>query len=246
MLLKDKVVFITGSTKGIGLSIAEKVASEGATIVINSRNQADVDKTVETLMKKYSVAVKGIAGDMSKEDDVKKAYTAIIEEFSKLDILINNAGVTRDNLILRMKEEDWQTVMDINLKSVFLTSKTFLKSILKTGGKIINISSVVGEVGNPGQTNYAASKGGMISFTKSLAREVASRNVTVNVVSPGYIETDMTATLTEEMKQKLFQQIPLKRLGTASDIASSVCFLAGPGGDYITGQVLSVNGGLSM
>lgn len=246
MEFQGKTAFVSGSTKGIGFAIAEMLASKGANVVVNSRN-TDVAKEVATILAgKYKVKILGLGGDVSKENDVKEIFNTIIKEFEKVDILVNNAGVTKDNLILRMKEEDWQAVMDINLKSVFLTCKIFLKSLLKNSGKIINISSVVGEIGNPGQTNYSASKGGMIAFSKSLAREVASRNVTVNVVAPGFIETDMTKDLPEEVKTNLVKQIPLQRLGNGEDIAKSVCFLASDAADYITGEVISVNGGLSM
>lgn len=248
MKLNDKVAIITGSSKGIGYAIAQRLASEGCNLILNARNKESLQQAVEKIKESFPTQpnIMSCVGDVSKEEDVKKIYDFAIEKFGKIDILINNAGITKDNLILRMKVEDWEKVMDINLKSAFLTSKIFLKSILKTAGSIVNISSIIGEIGNAGQSNYAASKGGMIALTKSLAKEVASRNVTVNAITPGFIKTEMTEKLNENIQKKLIEEIPLKRIAGAEEVAGAVAFLVGDDAKYITGQVIAVNGGLAM
>lgn len=246
--LKDKVALVTGGSRGIGYAIAEAFAAQGAKVALVYRDETAGQAALEKIRQKVPGAVvMGKACDIAKAADVDALYELLIKEWGQLDILVNNAGITRDTLILRMKEEDWDNVMATNLKGAFLMSKTAVKHMLKARkGAIINLSSVVGQIGNAGQVNYAASKGGLIAFTKSLAREVASRNITVNAIAPGYIETDMTESLSAEMKETLKANIPLGRLGAVSDIAHAALYLASEGATYVTGQVLAVNGGMSM
>ncbi|MBL8991767.1 MAG: 3-oxoacyl-ACP reductase FabG [Spirochaetia bacterium] len=246
--LKDQVALVTGGSRGIGYAIAETFAAQGAKVALVYRDEAAGQAALQKIREKVPGAVvMGKACDIAKAADVDALYELLIKEWGRLDILVNNAGITRDTLILRMKEEDWDAVMNTNLKGAFLMSKTAVKHMLKARkGAIINLSSVVGQMGNAGQVNYAASKGGLIAFTKSLAREVASRNITVNAIAPGYIETDMTESLSPEMKETLKANIPLGRLGAVSDIAQAALYLASEGATYVTGQVLAVNGGMSM
>lgn len=246
MGLSGKVALITGSARGIGKAIALELANHGAKIVINDiLPKNEIDKTLEEFRKSGDRAI-GIRADITIFEEVESMVKEIINKFGKIDILVNNAGITRDSLLIRMKEEDWDTVININLKGTFNCSKTVAKYMMrqKSGGKIVNISSVIGLVGNIGQANYAASKAGIIGFTKSLAKELAVRNINVNAIAPGFIETDMTKRLSEKVRKDLQQQIPLKRLGTVKDIAKVVYFLVSDNANYITGQVINVDGGM--
>lgn len=241
--LQDQVVLITGGSSGIGRGIAELLASCGAKIVIFGRDASKGQQTVEELGKDRAEFV---AVDVANTEDVISATESVIAKYGHVDILINCAGVTRDKLLMRMDEEDWDQVLDINLKSCYNTCKALVRPMLKAKrGKIINISSVVGLMGNPGQTNYAASKAGMIGFSKALAKELAGR-VQVNCIAPGYIETKMTDSLSSSQKEAIVDQIPMKRIGKPEDIAFAVLFFASPWSDYITGQVLTVDGGMVM
>ncbi len=241
--LKNKVAIVTGASRGIGLEIAKIFYENGAKIVIT-----DIDnKTLSIVNKKFddSKNILSIVSDVSISDSVTNMIKTTIEKFNKIDILVNCAGITRDNLIIRMKENDWDNVINTNLKSVFLTSKIAGRYMMKEkSGNIINVSSVVGITGNAGQTNYSASKAGVIGMTKSLAKEFASRNIRVNAIAPGFIDTAMTKNLKEDAKEQLIDAILLKRLGTTKDIANAALFLASSLSDYITGQILVVDGGM--
>ena len=244
--LTGKVAIVTGSSRGIGHAIAETLAKAGAKVMISSRNAADCDRVV-TEFQALGYTVSGFAADVADTASAQQLVQKTIETWGEINIVVNNAGIARDNLIMRMKESDWDTVMAVNLKSIFNVSQAAIRPMLKArGGRIINITSVVGQMGNPGQTNYAASKAGIIGFTKSLAREIASRNITVNAVAPGYITTEMTANLNDEAKKRLMDQIPLGRIGETTDVANLVLFLASDLASYITGQVYNVDGGLVM
>ena len=248
MGLSGKVALITGSVRGIGKAIALELANHGAKIVINDiLPKNEIDKTLEEIRKSGDQAI-GIRADITIFKEVESMVKEIINKFGKIDILVNNAGIIRDSLLIRMKEEDWDAVININLKGTFNCSKTVAKYMMrqKSGGKIVNISSVIGLVGNIGQANYAASKAGIIGFTKSIAKELALRNINVNAIAPGFIETDMTKKLPEKVINDLQQQIPLKRLGTVKDIAKVVYFLVSDNANYITGQVINVDGGMVM
>ena len=242
-----KVVFVTGGSRGIGKAIALKYAQNGYNVVINYVS----DKTnVEELQKEFTklnVECLIEKADVSKSEEVEKIVKKAIEKFNKIDVLVNNAGITRDGLLMRMKEEDFDKVIEINLKGTFLITKSVIPYMLKKrDGKIINLASVVGVTGNAGQCNYSASKAGIIGFTKSLAKEVGSRNILVNAVAPGFIQTDMTNILKDEIKQELIKNIPLKRFGNATDVANVVKFLASEESSYITGQVINIDGGMVM
>lgn len=241
--MENKVAIVTGGTRGIGRAIVTAFAKAGAQVAFWGTNAAlgqEIEKELGSKVRFFSV-------DVSKGEAVESAVKEVITAFGGIDILVNNAGITRDNLLLRMSEEQWQEVIDINLKSVFLTSKAVLRPMMKAKkGKIINISSIVGLVGNAGQTNYAASKAGMIGFTKAFAKEYASRNICANCIAPGFIETAMTDALPEEQKAAFLKQIPLQRFGKCEEIAALTLFLAGSGGDYITGQVIAMDGGLAI
>lgn len=248
MGLSGKVALITGSARGIGKAIALELANHGAKIVINDiLPKNEIDKTLEEIRKSGDQAI-GIRADITILKEVESMVKEIISKFGKIDILVNNAGIIRDSLLIRMKEEDWDAVININLKGTFNCSKTVAKYMMrqKSGGKIVNISSVIGLVGNIGQANYAASKAGIIGLTKSIAKELALRNINVNAIAPGFIETDMTKRLSEKVRKDLQQQIPLKRLGTVKDIAKVVYFLVSDNANYITGQVINVDGGMVM
>jgi 3-oxoacyl-[acyl-carrier protein] reductase len=247
MFLEDKVAIVTGASRGIGKAIAIKLAREGANIIVNyAGNSQGAEEVVNTIkdMGRQSYAFQA---NVASAEDVEAMVKFTIEKFSKIDILVNNAGITKDTLLMRMKEEDWDAVLDINLKGTFLCTKAVTKVMMKQrAGKIVNISSVVGFMGNPGQSNYTAAKAGMIGFTKTVARELGSRGITANAVAPGFIETDMTHTLTDEVKSKLKEQIPLGKMGSSEDIANAVTFLVSEAANYITGQTIHVNGGMIM
>lgn len=247
MKLKDQVAVITGAAQGIGRGVAEYIAKEGASIVISDINIEIATKTAEEIKEKYKVETLAVAGNVATPADCDNLVQKTLDKFSKINILINNAGITRDNLIMRMSEAEWDSVLSVNLKGVFNCTKAVSRIMLKQrGGRIINIASVVGLMGNAGQANYSASKGGVIALTKTTAREFASRGVLVNAIAPGFIRTAMTDKLTEEVKKKLADQIPLTRLGEVEDIAKAALFLSSEDSSYITGQVISVNGGMYM
>jgi 3-oxoacyl-[acyl-carrier protein] reductase len=243
---KDKVALITGASRGIGRSIALALAAQGATIVAVDMDQAATDAVVAELQTAGTRAL-AVVGNVTVPADVERMIDAAAEAFGRVDILVNNAGITRDGLLMRMKDEDWDAVLNVNLKGAFLCTRAVFKVMSKQRyGRIINIASVVGQMGNAGQANYCASKAGLIGLTKSNAREMAKRNITVNAVAPGFIATAMTDALSEKVRGELTAQIPLERLGSADDIANAVVFLAGEQSGYITGHVLSVNGGMYM
>jgi 3-oxoacyl-[acyl-carrier protein] reductase len=243
---KDKVAVITGASRGIGRSIALALASEGARIVAFDLDMAETEK-VTAEIRTLGVDALAVQGNVTVGADTERLMDAAMEKFGRIDILVNNAGITRDGLLMRMKEEDWDAVLSVNLKGAFLCSRAASKFMAKQrSGRIINIASVVGQMGNAGQANYCASKAGLMGLTKSNARELAKRNVTVNAVAPGFIATAMTDALPEKTRQELAAQIPLERLGSAEDIANVVVFLASERSGYITGQVIGVNGGMYM
>jgi 3-oxoacyl-[acyl-carrier protein] reductase len=243
---KDKIAVVTGASRGIGRSIALALAANGATIVAVDMDQAATDAVVAEL-KATGVKALGVVGNVTVPDDAERMISAAVEAFGRVDILVNNAGITRDGLLMRMKDEDWDAVLSVNLKGAFLCTRAASKVMTKQRyGRIINIASVVGQMGNAGQANYCASKAGLIGLTKSNARELAKRNITVNAVAPGFIATAMTDALPEKVRAELTAQIPLERLGSAEDIANAVVFLAGEASGYVTGHVLSVNGGMYM
>ena len=243
MKLEQKNVFITGSSRGIGLAIAHQFASLGANVVLNSRGEISEELLAE--FKPYGVKVLAISGDVSDFADAKRMVDQAIEELGSVDVLVNNAGITQDTLMLKMTEEDFEKVLKVNLTGAFNMTQSVLKPMIKAReGAIINMSSVVGLMGNIGQANYAASKAGLIGFTKSVAREVANRNVRVNAIAPGMIESDMTAVLSDKVKEAMLAQIPMKQFGQAEQVAEVTVFLASQ--DYLTGQVLAIDGGLTM
>ncbi|EHK2355353.1 MAG: 3-oxoacyl-[acyl-carrier-protein] reductase [Clostridium perfringens] len=246
-MLKDKVAIVTGGTRGIGRAIALKLADHGANIVINYRNSDKEAEELKAILEEKGVKVLTVKCDISNFEDSKNLMDKCKEVFGKMDILVNNAGITKDTLIMRMKEEDFDNVIDVNLKGTFNCAKHASAIMLKQRfGKIINMTSVVGIAGNAGQVNYAASKAGVIGLTKSLAKELGSRGITVNAVAPGFINTDMTASLSEKVKEEASKNIPLKRLGDPEDVANLVGFLASDAANYITGQVINVDGGMVM
>ena len=246
-MLKNKNAVVTGATRGIGREIAFTLAENGANVAINYRTlNEDVERLIEEL-KSYGTNIVAVKCDISDEEEVKNFIAESKKQLGSIDILINNAGITKDGLLMRMKEKDFSDVLDVNLKGTFITTREAASIMMKQRhGKIINISSVVGVIGNAWQCNYAASKSGVIGFSKSVARELASRNITVNVVAPGFINTDMTGVLPEKVKESMLQGIPLKRIGEPKDIANAVLFLASDLSNYITGQVINVDGGMVM
>jgi 3-oxoacyl-[acyl-carrier protein] reductase len=243
--LQGKVALITGGSRGIGAAVAQALAAAGAAVAVCARNGEAAAATASAIAARGGHAL-GVAADVSRAEDAERLVKACLERFGRLDILVNNAGITRDGLVLRMKDEDWSDVLAVNLNGAFYCARAALRVILKQkqSGRIINIGSVVGSMGNAGQANYVTSKAGLIGLTKALAREVAARGVTVNLVAPGFIETDMTANLPDAVKETYRGQIPLGRFGTAADVAAAVAFLASDGAAYITGQVIHVNGGM--
>jgi 3-oxoacyl-[acyl-carrier protein] reductase len=243
--LSGRVALVTGASRGIGRAIATQLAAQGAHVVAAARG--DHAGTVAESITSTGGRAEAMALDVTEAADIERAVSGILERHGRIDILVNNAGIARDQLLLRLKRVDWDAVLTTNLTSVFALTQAVLKPMIRQrGGRIICISSVVGQAGNPGQANYAASKAGLIGFAKSVAQEVASRGVTVNVVAPGMIETDMTRAITERAQDDWMSRIPLRRLGTPADVASAVCFLASDEASYITGQVLAVNGGMYM
>lgn len=246
-MLKGKNVIVTGATRGIGREIALTLAQNGANIAMNYRNlNSEVDDLINEI-KSFGVDVLAIKCDVSITDEVDNFVKEVKSHYNTIDVLVNNAGITKDGLILRMKEEDFDDVLDVNLKGTFNTTKSVSSIMVRQKyGKIINISSVVGIAGNAGQCNYAASKAGVIGFSKSVARELASRNINVNVVAPGYINTDMTKNLPDKVKEEIIKSIPMKKIGDPKEVANLVLFLSSNLSDYITGQVINVDGGMVM
>jgi len=244
--LTDKVAIVTGASRGIGKAIAKQLSSCGAKIILIARNSDQLVTVKETIISNGGIA-ESIAGDVSNLNSISEIVTNTIDKWGRIDILVNNAGIARDNIIMRMKEDDWDSVMNVNLKGCFNGIKSVARPMIKNkAGRIINITSVIGQIGNAGQSNYAASKAGIMGLTKSMAKELGSRNITVNAVAPGYITTDMTNELNDEVKEQLKSSIPLGRLGTPDDVANLVCFLASDEAGYITGQTFNVDGGMVM
>ena len=243
-----RVAVVTGGSKGIGRTVALKFAEEKAKIIIvhYDPDESASDDTLNTLSQK-DIEAESHRIDVSSYEDVQTLFKEILSRFGKIDVLINNAGITRDSLLMRMSEDDWDNVIRINLKSVFNCTQTVIRSMLKQReGSIVNISSVVGQIGNPGQANYSASKAGIIGFTKTVAREVAGRGITVNAVAPGFIDTEMTASLPDRVKDSFLQQVPMGRIGKPEDVAEAVYWLCSGAANYITGQTIHVNGGMLM
>jgi 3-oxoacyl-[acyl-carrier protein] reductase len=247
MRFENQVAVVTGSGRGIGHAIAVRLAKEGARVASVSRTEANAQKTADEINAARADAAKAYAVDVADQAAVQKAAGQIFADFGRVDILVNNAGVTRDGLSMRMSMEDWDTVLNTNLKGAFNFIQAVMRPMIKQrSGRIINISSIAGLIGNAGQANYAASKAGLIGLTKTLARELASRGITVNAVAPGLIETDMTTVLSEEIRQNILKNVPLGKLGEPEDIAGAVAYLASAEAKYITGQVLTVDGGMVM
>lgn len=243
----DKCALITGATRGIGKQIAITLAKQGYNIALNYRKENEELENTKKEIEEIGVQVLAVKGDVANFEDCENFVKQVIERFGQIDVLVNNAGITKDMLLMRMKKEDFEQVIDTNLVGTFNVTKNVVPYMMKArSGRIINISSVVGIAGNAGQTNYSASKAGIIGFTKSLAKEIASRNILVNAVAPGFIETNMTDILKDDVKQEIAKNIPLKRMGTAQDVANVVKFLASDDSSYITGQVINVDGGMLM
>lgn len=244
---ENKVAFITGATRGIGKQIALELANDGFSISVNYRKETEEMKAMKQEIESKGVKCIFVQGDVSKFEDCENMIKQTIETLDRIDVLVNNAGITKDSLIMRMKKEDFESVIDINLIGTFNCTKNVIPYMIKQkSGRIINVSSVVGVCGNAGQTNYSASKAGIIGFTKSLAKEVASRNILVNAIAPGFIATDMTDVLSDSVKEGINGQIPLKRMGTAKEVAKVVKFLSSEDSSYITGQVINIDGGMVM
>jgi 3-oxoacyl-[acyl-carrier protein] reductase len=246
MTLKGQIALVTGASRGIGQAIALELGRQGAQVIGTATSGDGADK-ISAVLKEKGVTGRGLALDVNSAESIAAVLSEIEKSSGAPTILVNNAGITRDNLLLRMSEEEWDVILDTNLKSVYRMSKACLRAMTKArGGRIISISSVVGAIGNAGQVNYAAAKAGLVGFTKALAREIGSRNITVNAVAPGFIDTDMTRALPEAQREALLKQIPLGRLGLAEEVAAAVAFLASPQAGYITGTTLHVNGGMYM
>ena len=244
-MLKDKIALVTGGSRGIGSFICTELAKAGATVIINYSNSKDSAEEVLKQIESASGNGEVVKFDVSDSNEVEKSIKEIIDKYEKIDILVNNAGITRDSLFMRMKENQWDEVFETNIKGVFNCTKNVVRMMIKNQyGKIINISSVVGEMGNPGQVNYSSTKSALIGFTKSLAKELGSKNINVNAVSPGFIETEITDVLSDTIKEKYKEIIPLSRFGQPEDVAKAVLFLASDDSSYITGEVLKINGGL--
>ena len=245
-ILQDKIALVTGASRGIGKAIAQALGAAGATVIGTATSEAGTAGIDETFTDN-GIAGTGMVLDVGDADSINACLQKVADEYGAPDILVNNAGITRDNLLMIMKEEEWNQIINTNLTSVFHLSKAVIRPMMKKrSGRIINISSVVGATGNPGQTNYAAAKAGLVGFSKSLAREIGSRGITVNTIAPGFIDTDMTRDLPAEQREALSNQVPLGRLGSPEDIAAAVVFLASPVAGYITGETLHVNGGMFM
>ena len=244
--LAGRTAVVTGGTRGIGLAIARALAEDGASVVVSGRDAGRIESAVKEL-ETLGASALGVAADQSKREDCDRLVDAAKERFGRIDVLVNNAGITRDQLLVRMKDDDWDQVLDTNLRGVFLMTRAVVKSMMRQkSGRIINIASTAGAMGNPGQVNYSAAKAGVIGLTKAAARELAHWNILVNAVAPGLIETDMAAAIPAEAREALLQQVPLKRAGSAREVAEVVRFLAGDGAAYVTGQTIHVNGGLYM
>ena len=243
-MLSNQIALVTGASRGIGAAIALALGKQGATVIGTATTSGGAEN-INTTLKQANIKGLGLALDVNNPEQVESVLKQVAEQFGDVSILVNNAGITRDTLLMRMKDEDWDAVISTNLKSVFRMSQAVLRPMMKARvGRIVNISSVVGHMGNAGQTNYAAAKAGMTGFTKSLAAEVGSRGITVNCVAPGFIATDMTAELSEDIKNQMLTRIPVGRLGSAEEIAATVVFLASPSAAYITGETIHVNGGM--
>jgi len=246
MTLENQIALVTGASRGIGKAIALELGKQGAVVIGTATSESGAE-AISGYMSENDIKGTGMALNVTSQESIDALMAQIGNDFGAPTILINNAGITRDNLLMRMKDDEWDDIMETNLKSVFRMSKACLRGMMKAKqGRVINIASVVGETGNPGQTNYSAAKAGIFGFTKSMAREVASRGITVNAVAPGFIDTDMTKGLPEEQKEALMKQVPLGRLGKPEEIAAAVSFLASPGAAYITGFTVDVNGGMYM
>ena len=244
--LAGRVAVVTGGTRGIGLAIARALAEDGTSVVVSGRDAARLDSAVAEI-ETLGASALGVAADQSKREDCDRLVDAAKERFGRIDVLVNNAGITRDQLLVRMKDDDWDQVLDTNLRGVFLMTRAVAKSMMRQkSGRIISIASTAGAMGNPGQVNYSAAKAGVIGLTKAAARELAHWNILVNAVAPGLIETDMAAGIPADAREALLQQVPLKRVGSAREVAEVVRFLAGDGAAYVTGQTIHVNGGLYM
>lgn len=246
MTLENQIALVTGASRGIGQAIALELGQQGAVVIGTATSESGAE-AISNYMNENNIKGSGMALNVTSQASIDALMEQIGNDFGAPTILVNNAGITRDNLLMRMKDDEWDAIMETNLKSVYRMSKACMRGMMKArAGRVVNIASVVGETGNPGQTNYAAAKAGVFGFTKSMAREVASRGITVNAVAPGFIDTDMTKGLAEDQKEALLKQIPLNRLGKPSEIAAAVSFLASPGAAYITGLTLDVNGGMYM
>jgi 3-oxoacyl-[acyl-carrier protein] reductase len=244
--MQNRTAFVTGASRGIGRACALALADAGARVAVGARSAAKLEEAATEIRAKGGEAY-AVEIDMSSSESIRNAFAKCIKEFGPVDILVNNAAITKDGLALRMKQDDWDAVIQTNLSGSFFAIQQVLHGMMKERwGRVINIASVVGEMGNPGQANYVASKAGLIGLTKALAREVASRNITVNAIAPGFIETDMTAVLSQEVRDRMLTLVPLKRMGKPEDVAAAVCFLASEAASYITGHVLDINGGLYM
>lgn len=245
--LKGQVAVVTGASRGIGAAIAGRLAAAGANVALVARNAEALGAVASELQEQHGVDILAVPTDLTQPDQVDAMAQAVLEHFGQVDILVNNAGITRDGLLLRMSLEQWQSVIDADLTSVYACTRAFLRSMIKRRcGAVVNVSSVIGLRGNAGQSNYAAAKAGIIGFSKSIAAEVAQRGIRVNVVAPGFIQTDMTAELTEAQQEQILQQVPVRSMGTAEQVADAVAFLASPLASYITATLLRVDGGLAV